>query len=168
VETTLDLGSGAAIAVRGKFDRLLEGDDGPIVADYKFSSKLERRMDSALMLKGQTLQVPLYRAMAGPHAKVELLGVHPDLDPASEEARPQFAGFADPQLEGSFRQTLRVLADLHRDGCYPFRSDKHCEWCDYQQACRRHHPPSVERAQQFADARAYHGLDDKSTKRPDV
>jgi ATP-dependent helicase/nuclease subunit B len=163
---TVDLGRGCDVTVRGKFDRLLQGPRGRLVGDYKTSRKLDWRVNPTNMLKAATLQVPLYQLLAGPDAAVELLGVHPDLDPTEDGARYVFAGFDDAEVARSFAQTLRVLLGLARDGRYPFQKGDHCEWCDFRKACRRDDPPSQERERQHADAAAFRDLQMKSRKSP--
>jgi ATP-dependent helicase/nuclease subunit B len=169
VEVVLDLGEGLVVALRGKFDRLLEGPRGWVVGDYKTSRRLAPRVETTQMLKGLALQVPLYALMAGAGTSVELLAVHPDVDPADGTHRARFTGFSSERVERSFRQTLRVLVRLHRDGSFPFHADDaHCRWCAFEQACPRNHPPTQDREEQLADGASYRQLRQKSETKPDV
>jgi hypothetical protein len=161
----LDFGEGVVAPIQARFDRRLEGDT-TVVGDYKISGNLKWRMDPAKMLKAQALQVPLYRLLAGEGATVELLAVHPDLDPDEGEHRKSFDGFGKTVLEQSFLATMRVLCVLVREGRFPFHSGNHCDWCAYTHTCRRNHPPTIERQQGAQDARAYLELLTKSTATP--
>lgn len=163
----LDFGEGCVATVRGKFDRLLESRDRQIVGDYKTSTSLARRVNPTDMLKATTLQVPLYRMLAGGRATVELLGIHPALDPRDDAHRHEFSGFAKDVQSASFLHTVRVLLGLKRDGTFPFHEGQQCTWCEFTRACRRNHPPTRDRERQLSDATAYHALSKKSATRPD-
>ncbi len=165
VSHELDFGEGVSATVRGKFDRLLASDTVEIVGDYKTTSKLAWRVQPTSMLKAGALQVPLYHMLAGPQASVELLGIHPDLDPAEGQERHSFRGFAG-QVGPSFQHTMRVLLRLHAGGSYPFRAARHCDWCRYDKACRRNHPPTQERELLLEDAQAFREVQEKSVRRP--
>jgi hypothetical protein len=165
---SLDFDEDVTESIRGKFDRLFEDEDGLRVGDYKTSTALKERVDQTQMLKGRTLQVPLYRMMAGPGATVELLGVHPDLDIAEEEHRKEFEQFKNDDVGRSFMDTMRVLLRMRKDGVFPFHSDDmRCTWCDYETACRRHHPPTLDRESHLSDAADYRRVLTKSSTKPD-
>lgn len=161
----LDFGRNAREWVRGKFDRLLRGERGEVVSDYKTSGNIERRVNELEMLRGRTLQVPLYWMMAGETARVELLGVGPSFEP--DQRRRPFEALGT-ELAAGFRETMQVLIGLRNQGVYPFRSGRHCEWCDYIQTCRRKHPPTIERQEDSEDARLYELIQKKSKQSPIV
>lgn len=166
VTRELHFGDDLWVTLRGKFDRVFVGRDGiPVIGDYKTSPKLAHRVDLGGMLKGQSLQVPLYQRMLEPPARVELLAIHPDLEPDDEGRRVVFEGFDDAR-EAEFLETMRVLLSLPLQGVYPFRSDRHCEWCEYQLSCRRLDPPSQEREQNATDSAAYRRLTGRSASKP--
>src|SRR2546428_692214 len=48
-------------------------------------------------------------------------------------------------LAESFRHTLQVLVDMAARGSFPLNDDGPCRICEYAPACRKSHPPSVER-----------------------
>jgi hypothetical protein len=120
------------------------------------------------MLRGGALQVPLYRMMAGGGAGVELLGVGPGYDYETDAAdkagrRVGFEGFGDAARHEGFLETVRVLVDLARRGRFPIHPiDWSCPGCPYDQACRRTHPPTVEREQNSGDTRDYYRLGQKT------
>jgi len=163
LRTRLDLGEETGMRISARFDRRLEGADDVVVGDYKVSRALARRADPTQMLKGLALQVPLYHLLAG--AGVELIGFHPEL--GEDDAHVFFAGFDDDEQRNSFHDTLRVMLQLRNRGSFPFNDGRHCRWCPYKAACRRGHPPSVERERQSTDSAAYRGLRRKSKTRPD-
>ncbi len=163
---SLDFGEGCIEVVRGKFDRLLEGRNLRVVGDYKTFTSLSLRVNPTCMLRASALQVPLYRMLAAGQATVELLGIHPDLDPADDGYRHEFSGFDKEPQATSFLHTMRVLLGLKQDGIYPFREGKQCDWCDYTRACRRNHPPTRSRELQLQDAAAYRAVLKKSATYP--
>jgi len=167
VERTLELGSGMRCAVRGRFDRRFETPVGPIVGDYK-TGRMEGLGNPTLMLKGQSLQVPLYWMLADPPVTVEVLGIGPKHeDEESSDARLVFRGFGDEPSGPGFLETMRILVRLIDEGVFPLYSSKACGWCDYRLACREAHPPTVEREHAARDARPFRALGDKSaTKLP--
>jgi ATP-dependent helicase/nuclease subunit B len=160
----LDLGEGVVQQVQGRLDRRLRGKRGDVVADYKTSGDLKQQSNPLNMLRGRELQVPLYRMLAGDGARVELLGVGPGF-----EEGPScfgFDGFEARDQEPGFHETLRVLLRLARDGSFPMRVDRHCDWCPYARACRHHHPPTLARNAAFDDGRDYRDVQRKKTKLP--
>ena len=160
----MDLGRGLALTLSARFDRRFDGCEGVEVGDYKTSKKLKERVSPTQMLKGRQLQVPLYRMLAGPDSTVELLGINPEFK--EDETRVSFSGFDDDEREESFRGTLRVLLGLTYAGVYPLRAEYHCKWCAYPSACRRHHPPTVDRETRSSDGKAYRDLERKSNRSP--
>ena len=119
------------------------------------------------MLKGQTLQVPLYHLLAG-GAQVELLRIRPGVNEQDSPGRTSFGGFADGPPSEGFNETVRILLDLHRRGCFPLHKGNHCEWCAFTRACRRNHPPTAERESQAEDTELYRMLSKKSLKTPTI
>jgi hypothetical protein len=119
------------------------------------------------MLKGTSLQVPLYQLLAGDGACVELLGVGPAHDPARvpDEAarRPRFTGF-DARTRPGFDETLATLLGVLRDGRFAMRPGRHCSWCDFRPACRRLHPPTLAREAADPEVADLRGLDGKSIR----
>jgi len=143
---TIDLGEGLLIDAIGRFDRLLRTGNDILVTDYKTSGKLADKTNVTMMLKGLSLQVPLYALLAGDGAAVELLGVGPGYEP-EEQGRPassRFDGLQGRELEGLL-ETLRVLVGLAERGLYPMNPSHACTWCSYTSACRRNHAPTQER-----------------------
>ena len=62
---------------------------------------------------------------------------------------------------------MRTLFRLLDGGSYPFSSGKHCEWCPYEMACMRHHPPTMDRQDLLPDGLAYRKILKKSKRSPD-
>jgi len=169
VTRDIDFGDGRKLRIRGRFDRRLGLDERILVGDYKTSGNLTHRRDAKEMLRGQTLQVPLYAMLAGEKAEVQLLGVGPDFDPAEEVATPAFSGFGKENQTAGFRETLRELIDLRSRACFPIRKhDKVCGWCAYREACRATHPPTEERELHSRDGELLRLLQAKSTKAPQL
>jgi len=164
---TLDFGEGVKAAISGRFDRVLEGSQGTLVGDFKSSGDLPKKVHLTTMLKGQSLQVPLYSMMAG-GAAVELLGVGPDFDPADDEdekRRVAFSGFDDDEQRRGFIETVRVLLSLIERGSYPLNDGFHCGWCAYVQACRKTHPPTLWREEHSRDADDYRDVSRKTAQK---
>lgn len=157
-QRTLDFGNGARATFSARFDRVLAGDAGVVVGDYKSSGKLGERIDITRMLKGAALQVALYFMLGGERAAVELLGVGPEYDPtttAESDRRPRFSGFENPAQRDGFVETVRTLLSLAGSGSFPMNSDRHCAWCPYRQGCRHNHAPSLEREKLASDSSEY-------------
>ncbi len=166
MDREVDLGEGTIARIRGRFDRRLAGADGTAIGDYKTSGGLERRVNQTNMLKGQALQVPLYWMLAGGDASVELLGLGPEFDPNEGDSRHEFSGF-DGEFRDSFLGTVRTLIDLRNRGTFPLnKQDRVCSWCTYRQACRRNHPPTLEREKLYEETLAYQKLQTKSMRKP--
>ncbi len=166
LDREVDFGEGTIARIRGRFDRRLAGADVTAIGDYKTSGALERRVKPTNILKGQALQVPLYWMLAGGEASVELLGLGPEFDPRAGEHRYDFAGL-EGELRDSFLATVRTLIDLRNRGTFPLnKQDNICGWCTYRQACRRNHPPTVEREKLYEETLAYQALQKKSTRKP--
>lgn len=166
VAVNLDFGEGFEEIVRGRLDRTLVRDGKTLVGDYKTSGNVDRRVSPTNMLRGETLQAPLYRMLAGNRAEVELLGVGPDFDTTDDAHRFEFGGFATETQEAGFLETGRTLLRLRRVGVFPFNPGHHCSFCRFTEGCRRNDPPSGDREAQAEDSRAFHRTQKKSTRSP--
>jgi ATP-dependent helicase/nuclease subunit B len=162
------LGNDVRADLVGVFDRIADERGVPVVSDYKTSGKLERRVNITEMLKARTLQVPLYWLLNERAGSVEILGAGPFYDDfGTEERRVRFGGFENARQQEGFLETLRTLVGLVGVGAYPTNPDRHCEWCDYRQACRRKHPPTREREVHARDSTDYRDLHKKNkSKKP--
>ena len=157
-------GGPPGLVVRARFDRVLRGDEGTVVSDYKTGGDVSARVKPAAMLSGGALQVPIYALLSG--SPVELLGVGPVHDPETDLAR--FDGFkSDEQREGVL-ETVRVLFALAEEGRFPIHPGDHCDWCDYRPACRRGHPPTVFRESHAKDAADARDCWSKTAKAPSL
>jgi len=155
-------GGPTGVVVRARFDRVLRGEAGPVVGDYKTGGRLEAKVKLGAMLTGEALQVPIYALMSG--APVELLGVGPRHD--VEVA--QFDGFKSPEDRDGVLETLRVAAALAQAGRFPIHPGDHCGWCDYRSACRHAHPPTISREARSADAADARDCWKKTAKTPSI
>ena len=148
------------LAVRARFDRVLQSGNGRIVGDYKTGGRLADRVKPGDMLSGAELQVPIYALLSG--SPVELLGVGPRHD--GEVAR--FDGFKSGQDREGLVETLRVLVALAASGRFPIRPGEHCGWCDFRSACRHGHPPTLFREGRAADVVDARDCWEKTAKNP--
>ena len=162
------LGEGVEIGLHGRLDRLEHGPQGVTVTDYK-TGKVADLGDVTPMLKGERMQVGLYSRLAGEGARVEILGVGPRHDPRSagepDERRVVFRGFAGDEREGH-DETLLVLVALAAAGRFPYRAGIWCDWCAFEAACRKGHPPTEARAEDDAECERYRKLATKSRSSP--
>jgi RecB family exonuclease len=170
----LDLGGGRRLEIRGRFDRIVRRRDGGlVVSDYKSSGNLDRHVSITEALKGIRLQMPLYLLMAetlrprwGEAAApidAEVLGV----GPAFEEVERRAA--LDPEKfelhRGALLESISVLLGLAEAGHYPLnRGSRLCRACPYLRACRRNHPPTLDRLAGAPAGRDYALLKRKSTR----
>jgi ATP-dependent helicase/nuclease subunit B len=170
LEADVDLGDGLRVRVRGRLDRSFETTGGTVVGDYKTGS-LKNLDDIKEMLRGNELQVPLYWLLARPAPRVEILGVGPRHDPRHEEPagrRLLFEGFESDRQRQGFLETMRTLAALIDRGCFPLRPNDDCRWCVYGLACRKNHPPTLEREDQAEDSADFRLLKRKTKKAADL
>ncbi len=145
-----------------------------VVSDYKTSGELAKRVEVKEYLAGRQVQAPLYvllaEALGAPgEVAAELLGLGPAYLPDAGFARAgaqpldpvEFAAY-----RAGFEETLGVLAALALGGRFPFRPGRHCDWCDFRPACRRHHYPSAARMEEHHAYREYFRLEGKGKRKP--
>jgi len=155
-------GGPSSLVVRARFDRVLCGEGGRVVGDYKTGGSIEARVKLGAMLSGEALQVAIYALLSG--APVELLGVGPRHD--AEVAR--FDGFKSPEDREGVLETVRVATALAAAGRFPIHPAEHCGWCDYRSACRHAHPPTIFREARAADSKDARDCWNKSAKAPSI
>ncbi len=159
-EQALELDGGTRVRLVARFDREVHDGRGACVriCDYK-TGKTEpaKLVDLKEMLKGRVLQMGLYHLLSG--KPVQVLPVRPDRPPAGGDGFPEpFEGFGEDRLRRGFRETLSVLWSLAVRGVFPLNPDRHCKSCDYEPACRRTHPPTLERETHAPDSRDFADL----------
>jgi hypothetical protein len=165
VDQELAFGDDRFLHLIGRVDRRFNGAARPVIGDYK-TGKVEGLTNQTLMLKADTLQVPLYWMLAGADARVEILGVGQRYDPETVEPEDRiisFDGLTAAEFKG-FLETMRVLTDLIGEGVFPLKHDTaRCGYCPYGLSCRHEHPPTLER-EEFAEgpARDYADLGKKN------
>ena len=169
IVTKLALGESQAIELllEARIDRIDADSDGtPLIRDYKTGSLgLDAQSLGKEALAGTRLQLPLYAmALAKQDGletmpSAELRGVAPrHLVAMTSASSSGLSGESDANdtpprraLEdevwrnGGLDETLGIVAGLLRDGNYPPRKSKACDWCRYRTSCARNHPPSVQR-----------------------
>jgi RecB family exonuclease len=165
--------SGASLEVRGRFDRVVAGPEGVVVSDYKTSGSIERHVDAKRMLKGLSLQMPLYLLLAeslaargemDAPARGEVLGVGPRYDGDSRDTLE--IATLDKHRAGLL-ETLGVLAGLSAGGTFPLNEASWlCEHCPYTRACRRWHVPTLARLASAPAAADYALVRRKNTRQP--
>ncbi len=165
-ETEVDLGDGMSVRIRGRFDRVLRGADGETVSDYKTSKKVSDLTSLTEMLRGNSLQVPLYRLLRPGRPEVEVLGVGPGYDYNDPKQWRAAHDGLDDDAQAGLMETLRVLLRLPRSGSFPLRKSDACKWCAFREACRHNHPPTLEREQTAADSRSFRRLAGKGKDAP--
>jgi len=166
--------NGAPLEVRGRFDRVVAGPDGVVVSDYKTSRNIEHHVDATRMLKGLSLQMPLYLLLAetlaargemdAAPARGEVLGVGPRHDGNSRDTLE--IATLDKHRAGLL-ETLGVLAGLSAGGTFPLNEGSWlCDYCPYTRACRRWHVPTLARLASAPAAADYALVRRKNTKQP--
>ncbi len=164
----------AALPLRGIPDRVTAGPEGTwLVSDYKTSGNLEKRLEAKEILTGHRLQLPLYMMLAAeqgaPAVTAEFLGLGPEFAPDGGFARTGPVALEEDALEGlreGLTETLAVLVKLVRTGRFPFSPGRHCDWCRFDDACRRHHYASAERVAGHPEHADYAGVQEKSKRKP--
>ena len=172
----LSLGGRAAITLRGRFDRVVRlGNGDVLISDYKTSGNLERLVSLSEMLKGSRLQIPLYILMAesrlgdwsagGSAVRAEVIGVGPAF--AAEEARFEVDPGKFLRCREGLLETLGALMDLADSGRFPLNDrSRICAYCPYLRACRKTHPPTLERLSRSSEGAVVALLRAKNTTTP--
>ena len=168
-----------ALQVSGKLDRVDHlSDGGARVLDYKTGTKPKKLVNATATLRGQQLQLILYgmlaRASSGEYPdQLEVRSVQPrrDVEPTDHPHRHELKdarGFLDGKYSEGMTETLAILARLIRRGLFVPIAGRHCTFCAYRPACRRHHPPSRERVSQCEEPEMIElkALAEKSPKKP--
>jgi len=170
----LGLGTaGTSLEVRGRFDRILAGPEGVVVSDYKTSGKLKRHVSPERMLKGLSLQMPLYLLLAeslaargeleAPPVRAEVLGVGPGY--ADDDARADLELATLAKYRQALLETLGVLRGMSLGGSFPLNETSWlCEHCPYTRACRRWHVPTLGRIASAPAASDYALVRGKNTR----
>lgn len=160
-EVTLQgaLGGEREIPIRGRLDRVDAGPDGRLrVIDWKFrcTRSRDRRDPVVAALRGQSLQPPLYAALAREYAATRRGGTHEGpIDVAVYTVQPRAEDTAidraryEPDAETSVRvrSAIDLLVGGIERGLFPMIPDAYCSWCQLSAACRRRHAPSRARAE---------------------
>jgi hypothetical protein len=169
VERVLD-GALAGVVVGARLDRVLRGEGADVVGDYKTGGDLAKRVSATEMLKGRSLQVPVYSRLTG--SAVELLGVGPNHVPSPVDTGDgrfaRFDGFDDDAQQAGMLETLNVLGSLVSAGRFPIQPGDPCRYCDYKAACRRTHPPTLHREEHSPDVVDLRDCRKKSGKKPSL
>lgn len=160
-EVTLSggLDAGRKIPIRGRLDRIDAGADGRLrVIDWKFpwTRSSDRRADPvAAALRGQSLQPPVYAALAREYVSACARGDGPPVEVAVYTVRSRTNGLAvertryAPEADTAERigATIATLADTIEAGVFPMIPDAYCARCEVAAACRRWHAASRARAE---------------------
>ncbi len=154
----IDLPSGAALDVAGRFDRLVRSPDGTSIGDYKTGGKLADRARLGAILAGEHVQLALYREIVAAAEGLDvdsvtatLLGVGPSY-PSAESLSSTARGESSARLDLSdaerrgFLESLEVAANLATNGWFPLRKGSWCRYCAHRRTCRRSFEPTSERA----------------------
>ncbi|MHC4813479.1 MAG: PD-(D/E)XK nuclease family protein [Planctomycetota bacterium] len=170
-------GEQLSLPVRGRLDRVDRLKDGSYrLIDFKTGRNPEAVVQSRDILKGTRLQLPVYAllleaAEEKKASQVEVRAVTPFATSDQAGTKLRYALSKDV-LTGKYTEgvleTLAVLVDLRTRGAFIANKGQHCSYCRFQLACRRHHPPSVERTHNsgLAQVRRFLKLREKSTFRP--
>ena len=169
-EERIDLGGRGDLICGAYFDRLVQLEAGVAVHDYK-TGKTADKVAVKAMLRGLHLQLPLYREVAATRSGLPALAVEAKLlpvGPDAEEEREEASLKDDGKLRDGILETVSVALALGRAGRFPLSGSqdqdvRYCAWCAYRRACRKSHPPTLERLERdprladFRDARRKEG-----------
>src|SRR5262249_12042325 len=142
------------LSLKLRLDRLLAdaaGDEW--IGDYKTSgaTKLANTTNPLWMVRGKSLQMPLYRLARAARGKrvggLQLLALRPPRRPDDEEPfqAVDLDGLAGADAEVA--DTLDALLALRDAGSFPLWSPPNspfvrCGRCDFRRACRHAHAPT--------------------------
>lgn len=179
VRATLELrardGSDITLGLHGRTDRIDRLADGGLrLIDFKTSANPAKDVNPKQVLSGFRPQLPTYALMlaqqGGRVDEATIRAVRPGSDDDEVEFEHVLAEteqLRDGEFGESFRETLAVLAALRRRGAFvPVARPGPCRFCDFRNACRRLHPPSVHRVATcgIAEADDYRLLEKKSMR----
>jgi hypothetical protein len=164
------------LSLTGVPDRVTRDRDGRwLISDYKTSGKLEKWILPEKYLRLLQVQLPFYAVLAErmrtPGAITsEALGLGPAFYPDRGFVR------ADPvtldpevfsgEVREGFLESLAVVDALAADGLFPFNNDFTCQWCEFRNACRRHHYPTRERVEHHPSFEPYFAVQRKAKTKP--
>lgn len=152
VRTRLQIEGEIGLELEGRVDRIVRAPDGALrVGDYKTSRDFAKPVASKRVMRGSSLQVPLYAlAVASERNTHDVIGealpvpLRPERDPDGEREKERSLDLAE--IEALALPVLNELHGLLARGLFPFWRDREeCRYCAYTIACRREHGPSRER-----------------------
>jgi RecB family exonuclease len=163
-----------ALALKGRIDRVDRLRDGRLrIIDYKTGAAPRAAVDASDVLRGRKLQLPVYAMLLadggdGEAGEIEVLAVRAaanEPEPAHsvplDDAQRWLRGDLRPALD----ETLAILAGIVAAGALSAAPEPDtCRRCDYRRACRRLHPPSLERVRTGTEL-AWHGYRALRTKK---
>ena len=162
------------MTVRGRMDRIdYNADEKRLrVVDYKLKLQRSRQpVDNDLLrsaLRAQRLQPPFY-AMLGEKAAASLGFVEAAVEvafyylaPAWREGPLTVETMDRAVWEGAsgaaLKETVAFLAESMRRGLFFIQPNDHCRFCVVSEACRRHHRPTLWRAERDMTCQAHLAL----------
>jgi len=165
------------LTIRGRMDRIdYNAEEKRFrVVDYKLKLQKSRHaIDNDLLrsaLRGQRLQPPFYgilgqkaaAAFGVDDAAVEVAFYY--LAPAWRDGPLTVETMDSDVWDGpngaALKETVAFLADSMRRGLFFIQPDDHCRFCGIAEACRRHHRPTLWRAERDATSQAHLALKKK-------
>jgi RecB family exonuclease len=136
------------LELEGRVDRIVRAPDGALrVGDYKTSRDFAKPVAPKRVMRGTSLQVPLYALVVATERNTPVIGEACGAPAA--RATPTATANGRSLSSPTSRPGLPVLRELHdllARGLFPFWRDREeCRFCAYTIACRREHGPSRER-----------------------
>jgi hypothetical protein len=172
------------IAIRGRplrlklrLDRILvDAQDREWIGDYKTSgaSRLADSSNPLWMVRGKSLQLPLYRlARAADEATVgglELLSLRAPRAGDDERFHPVDLAKLE-RCDADVADTLDALLELRDSGHFPLWSPPRgafvrCGHCEFRRACRHAHAPTRERVEHAPAHARFFALVEKTPAKP--
>jgi RecB family exonuclease len=145
-----------ALSLRGRIDRIDRLRDGGLrIIDYKTGARPQLAIAPLEVLRGRKLQLAVYAMLLeaggeGSPSALEVLAVRPTAPGENPDGPSAQLADVDRWLRGDRRaaleETLAILGGVIEAGSLPPDPDPDtCRACDFRLACRRLHPPSLER-----------------------
>jgi hypothetical protein len=165
---------GGAVPLRGRVDRvvLVPACKRKRLGDYKSGRTLEGLGEPLRMLRGESLQAPLYAwiesasSTGGEPVDVEFLGVGPHHPPQDDASRLLVAHEDLEKWRAGIEESVRVLVRQAAAGAFPFRHGGGCERCDYEAACHHRDREARRIVEQTPAHAGYFALLAKTQKAP--
>ena len=141
------------VRLSGRIDRLTKGGGRVSIEDYKTGASVEKKAEVVEILRGSSLQLPLYRELVASQEGLEA----DNIDSRFVALRPGILAEHPLDTKVDWRQgfleTVDTVLRLLEVGNFPLgkKTIAPCRWCDWAPTCRKDHVPTLARRDSCPD-----------------